>query len=180
MRWASFVESAGDLGSLAEEQVARARLGLLGTLRADGWPRISPCELFVVDGDLSLGMMWRSRKALDLARDPRIVVHSVPPAASGTAPDVKLYGTAIDVPDPATRSRYGDTLDATIDWRPSEPFHLFALDVREAAAMSFGAQHRAMRWSDSDGLVILRHPDDREPNGDDPAGSSPGRSDPHA
>jgi hypothetical protein len=37
-----------------------------------------------------------------------------------------------------------------------------------------------MRWSDSDGLVILRHPDDREPNGDDPAGSSPGRSDPHA
>jgi hypothetical protein len=47
---------------------------LLGTIRADGWARISPCEAYLVDGDLMLGMMWRSRKALDLLRDPRLTI----------------------------------------------------------------------------------------------------------
>ena len=51
---------------------------MLGTLRADGSPRISPCEVDLVDGRLCFGMMWQSHKALDLLRDPRLAVHSVP------------------------------------------------------------------------------------------------------
>jgi hypothetical protein len=30
---------------------------LVGTLRANGWPRISPVEALIVDGGLYLGMM---------------------------------------------------------------------------------------------------------------------------
>ena len=102
MRWQAFVERAGELGELAEERIVRPELALLGTLRADGSPRISPCEVYVVDGELLLGMMWQSRKARDLVRDPRIVVHSTQSEKSGAQPDVKVYGAVIDVPEPAT------------------------------------------------------------------------------
>jgi hypothetical protein len=158
VRWQAFVRGAGELGELAEERIVRPELALLGTLRADGSPRISPCEVYVVDGELLLGMMWQSRKATDLLRDARIVVHSTQSDKSGAQPDVKLYGTVVDVPDPVPRERYADTLEAAIDWRPPEPFHLFALDVAEAGAIGFGDTPRAMRWNEADGLVILRHP----------------------
>ncbi len=160
MRWEGFVREAAELGELAEERIAATELCLLGTLRADGSPRISPCEAYVVDRDLLLGMMWRSRKARDLLRDPRIVVHSVQCDASGANGDMKLYGAVVDVPDPAVRERYGDVLQAKIDWRPSEPYHLFALDIREAGYVRFGDARRALRWAEADGLVALRHPDD--------------------
>ena len=56
---------------MAEERFRKDELVMLGTLRADGSPRISPCELDVAEGHLFLGMMWRSKKALDLsARSP--------------------------------------------------------------------------------------------------------------
>jgi Pyridoxamine 5'-phosphate oxidase len=159
MRWQAFVESAGELGALAEERLVRGGLGMVGTLRADGSPRISPCEVFVVDGELLLGMMWRSRKAQDLLRDPRIAVHSIQGDKAGTGGDVKLYGAAVDVQDPALRTRYADVLEAETNWRPPEPFHLFALDVREAGFISFVGDRRALRWSAAGGLQPLRHPD---------------------
>jgi len=48
----------------------------LATLRKDGSPRISGIEVDFVDGDLWLGAMWQSRRALDLRRDPRFALHS--------------------------------------------------------------------------------------------------------
>lgn len=159
MRWEEFLDRAGELGELAKDRIAGQELCMLGTIRADGSPRISPCEVYVVDGELLLGMLWRSRKALDLLRDPRIAVHSVQCDKSGASGDVKLYGSVVDVTDLGLRTRYGDTLQAAIDWRPSEPYHLFALDIREAGYMSFGDAHRAMRWTERGGLDQLRHPD---------------------
>ncbi len=160
MRWEAFVAAAGDLGALAVERIARPELALLGTLRRDGSPRISPCEVYVVDADLLLGMMWQSRKALDLLRDPRIVVHSVQTEKSGTSGDVKLYGVAVDVPEPERREAYCQVLDAATNWRPSEPYHLFAVDIREAGYIAFGERRRALVWTERDGLRKLRHPDD--------------------
>jgi hypothetical protein len=63
---------------------------MVGTLRKDGWPRISPCEVDFAAGHLFLGMMWRSAKALDLSRDSRVVVHSVTCNREGSDGDVKL------------------------------------------------------------------------------------------
>jgi hypothetical protein len=50
---------------------------LAGTTRRDGSARISGVEPLVVDGVLWLSMMHTSTKARDLARDPRIVLHSI-------------------------------------------------------------------------------------------------------
>ena len=132
---------------------------LLGTIRADGRPRISPCEAYVVDGELLLGMMWQSKKALDLLRDPRVVVHSAVTDRDGTEGDFKLYGTARDVTDPKQRERYGDTLEEEIDWRPTEPFHLFAVDIDSAGFIRFGSDKKVLRWTPDRGVEDLPHPD---------------------
>ncbi len=78
---------------------------LLGSLRRDGSPRISPVEPLIVDGELELGMMWQSKKALDLLRDPRCHVHTVVTDRNGTEGEFKLWGRARDL-ELAERERY--------------------------------------------------------------------------
>ena len=65
-----------------------------------------------------------------------------------------------DVPDPAMRTAYGDTLFAQIDWRPEEPYHLFAVDVERAGFIQFAPERRAMRWTPASGEERIKHPDD--------------------
>jgi hypothetical protein len=134
-------------------------LVLLGTIRSDGWPRISPCEAYVVDGDLMLGMMWQSKKALDLQRDARITIATVQSEREPVHGDLKLYGAAVDVPEAARRLAYSDALHAAISWRPSEPYHLFAAGIERAGFISFGESARLLRWSPETGTEVLRHPD---------------------
>ena len=95
--WQEFAAQAPELAALGEAQFARTGLALVGTRRRDGWPRISPVEPFIVDGQLYLGMMWRSVKALDLLRDPRCVVHSTVSDREGTEGEFKVYGRAVEV-----------------------------------------------------------------------------------
>ena len=97
MNWSQFKQSAPDLASLAEERFQRHGLVLIGTLRRNGWPRISPVEPLVVEGVLYLGMTYRSHKALDLLSDPRITVQTIVSNKDGTEGEVKLYGRAEDV-----------------------------------------------------------------------------------
>src|SRR5437763_4093840 len=92
MRWDEFAEAAPELAALGEERLRGRELCLVGTLRANGWPRISPVEPEFVNGEHMLGMMWRSPKALDLLRDPRLVVHSVVSRRDGDEGDFKLSG----------------------------------------------------------------------------------------
>lgn len=131
----------------------------MGTIRADGTPRISPCEPYFVDGELLLGMMWRSKKALDLRRDPRLTVVTPRGDREGADGDLKLYGRALEIEDEARRTAYGDATEARIDWRPSGPFHLFAVDIQSAGFISFGTDRRMLRWSAAGGVEVLRHPD---------------------
>lgn len=133
---------------------------LLGTIRADGTPRISPCEAYIVDGDLMLGMMWRSQKALDLLRDPRLTVVTAQADRSPGFGDLKLYGRAIDVHEPSRRHALQDAQQAAIGWHPTEPYHLFALDVVSAGYISFGKDRRLIRWTAAHGVEVMRHRDD--------------------
>ena len=128
--WQQFGAQAPELAALGEAQFARTGLALVGTLRRDGWPRISPVEPFIVEGQLYLGMMWRSVKALDLLRDPRCVVHSTVSNRDGTEGEFKVYGRAVEVNDPEERRRFGDAVFAAIGFRPEEPeFHCFAISI---------------------------------------------------
>lgn len=106
MNWDEFAKAAPELAVLGLERFEKTGVCLIGTLRKDGSPRISPIEPFIVRGELMLGMMWQSRKALDVVRDPRIVVHSAVSNRDGAEGDFKLYGRVRDVPDPALREAY--------------------------------------------------------------------------
>lgn len=153
MNWDAFATAVPDVAELAEARFRKDGLCLVGTLRRDGSPRISPCELDFTAGELLLGMMWRSRKALDLLRDPRIVVHSVISDREGTEGDVKLYGRAIDISAPELRESYRDAIKARIGWAPDEPeYHLFALDIESAGYIVFGDEGYALAWDPEHGL----------------------------
>ncbi len=129
---------------------------MLGTLRSDGSPRISPCEIDLVEGHVYLGMMWRSKKALDLLHDPRCVVHSITRDRTGTEGDVKLYGRMMEVHGPELREAYRAAVRARIDWAPDEPeFHLFELVVKSAAYAIFGEGSHALAWNAAEGLRRL-------------------------
>jgi pyridoxamine 5'-phosphate oxidase-like protein len=72
----------------------------MATLRADGSPRISGIELVFQDGQLLFGSMSESRKGADLARDPRLAVHSatVDPVEGAEAQwpgEAKISGRAV-------------------------------------------------------------------------------------
>lgn len=147
MRWEEFAAAAPELAGLGRKLLEKAGLCFLGTLRANGWPRISPCEPFIVDGELMLGMMWQSRKARDLLRDPRLTIHNAHADRAGAEGDFKLYGRTLDVADSAQRERCAQTLEEKIAWRPEEPYHLFAMDIERAAYIAFGKNGRVLRWS---------------------------------
>jgi hypothetical protein len=62
MRWDEFAAAAPELAVLGEGRFHLRELCLVGTLRRNGWPRISPVEPDFVDGELMLGMMCARRR----------------------------------------------------------------------------------------------------------------------
>ena len=160
MNWDRFTEACPEIATKARERFESDELVVLGTIRRDGSPRISPNEVDFAAGKLLLGMMWRSRKALDVSRDPRVVVHSRPRDRLGTGGDVKLYGVLVSEEDATVRRDYGDAIERRIGWRPQEPnYHLFSLDVLSAGYITFGTDRQALSWDPAGGLRQLPVPD---------------------
>jgi hypothetical protein len=160
VRWDEFAESAPELAALGLEGFREQNLCLIGTLRRDGWPRISANEVYFVDGQLMLGMMPNSLKSHDLERDSRITVMTPQCDREAKRGDFKIYGRVAAVTDADLRQHYSDTIFAAIDWRPTDPYPLYAVDVESAAYISFGEGRKLLRWSRERGVERLRHPDD--------------------
>ena len=144
MNWRQFEDGCPELAEIARRRFADDELVLIGTLRRDGSPRISPVEPDFVSGELLVGMMWRTLKALDLLRDPRLTVHSLPSDRMNPRGDVKLYGRARAIDEKGLRRHYEDAVFARIDWRPTEPYHCFAIDVERAGFVRF--EERLWEW----------------------------------
>jgi hypothetical protein len=159
MWWDAFERACPEIGDLARARFERDQLVMLGTIRLDGSPRVSPNECDFAEGRLFVSMMWWSRKALDLLRDPRIVVHSVTTNNDGTDGDVKIYGRAVDERDPELRAAFREAIRRRIDWAPDEPeYHCFSIDVRSAGYVRFGDRAEALTWDAERGLRRLPPP----------------------
>jgi hypothetical protein len=144
---ATFTEmeaEAPELGKRARERFAATGLSLVGTLRSDGWPRISPVEPLILDGQLYLGMMPASMKSRDLARDPRCLVHSTVADKDGKEGEVKLYGRALRVTDPGEIERYCLALEEAIGWRPKgdDDLDLWVVYIGKGAYVRFDGQRQ--------------------------------------
>ncbi|WP_286256291.1 pyridoxamine 5'-phosphate oxidase family protein [Streptomyces graminofaciens] len=124
--WAAFVAAAPELARTVEERFAAFTHHVLATLRRDGSPRTTGLEVRFVGGELWLGMMPDSLKALDLRRDPRFALQANPgPGTEMGGGDVRVGGRAIEVDDPAVKAAYGEEVE------PPEPFHLFRTELTE-------------------------------------------------
>jgi hypothetical protein len=131
--WQHVEDEAPELAARAREFFGRSRHQVLATLRQDGSPRVSGIEVDFTDGELWIGCLWRSRKALDLLRDPRFALHSGsvdPPAWTG---DAKVAGRAEEVTDPALVAAVNGG-----DAGEGAPSHLFRADVGEVVVVRLG------------------------------------------
>ena len=157
MRWDAFETACPEIATLAVQRFAKDELVMLGTIRADGSPRISPCEVDIAEGHLLIGMMWRSKKALDLLRDPRCVVHSVTCDRMGTDGDLKLYGRMTDVQ--GLRSLVGPTVARfkALRYRSSTSLSSICshLTSSKRGTLMFGDEHHALAWTPGRGLRRL-------------------------
>jgi hypothetical protein len=142
--WQIFATAAPELAAFVKEQFAPGRVAMVGTIRADGSPRISSIEPSIVDGELYLGMMWQSRKALDLLRDPRIVLRNAVCTSIGDEVEISLRGHAVEIHDPDVRRRYVAAVAERISWH--EPhFHLFAVQIARAALVQYAAGEQTVK-----------------------------------
>jgi hypothetical protein len=124
-RWQYVEASAPDFAAEVRAVFEANKHKTIATLRRDGSPRLSGLEFEFTDGDVTFGMMPRSRKAADLRRDPRTELHSASVVPGGDeaawAGDARISGRAREITDPTERSRF------THD--PPGAYPLFVLDI---------------------------------------------------
>ncbi|MGW1229450.1 pyridoxamine 5'-phosphate oxidase family protein [Streptomyces sp. NPDC002530] len=124
--WADFRTAEPAFADTVERRFGQYKHHVLGTLRADGSPRLAGLEIEFRLGEALLGMMPHSLKALDLRRDPRFSLHANPgPDAEMADGDVRISGRAVEVTDPGLLARYIEEV------HPPEPFHLFRAELTE-------------------------------------------------
>ena len=155
--WSEVEAAAPELAARVRATMDAHKHKVLATLRRDGSPRVSGIEATFTDGELWLGMMPGSRKAMDLRRDPRLALHSAsedPPAddPSAWAGDAKMAGRAVEVDDPALLERLGAGDQAG-------EAHLFRVDVDELVHTRVGdpADHLVIEvWQQGKGVRRLQ------------------------
>ncbi|MFC3578331.1 pyridoxamine 5'-phosphate oxidase family protein [Streptomyces yaanensis] len=124
--WAAFTTAEPALAKTVEERFAAFSHHVVATLRKDGSPRTTGLEVRFLNGELWLGMMPGSLKALDLRRDPRFALQANPGPGTGMGGgDVRISGRAIEVEDAATKAAYVKEVE------PPQPFHLFRTELTE-------------------------------------------------
>lgn len=77
-RWVEFAAQEPDVAQLGERILKKYGIAYLGTIRADGGPRVHPISPVLVAGGLYIGIIPTSAKRRDLDRDGRCVIHTLP------------------------------------------------------------------------------------------------------
>ena len=104
--WGEFAAEAPELAGEGRRRFDASGLILLGTVRRDGHPRLSPVEPIITDGQLYLGMIHRSTKALDLPASPVAWCTTRSPVVTGRTGSSRSTGTV-------DRSRTPTSVSAT-------------------------------------------------------------------
>jgi len=137
---------APEIARLGMARLNASRVAMLGTLRRDGSPRISPVEPCMASGRLLVGAMTWSRKAEDLRRDPRYVLHSAVTGPDGSEGELKLHGLAAE----AGPALAGEAAGAWWPAQPPEKAAVFVLGIRQALFVAWDLERGVMtvhRWS---------------------------------
>ncbi len=155
MKWSELAEQAPRLADLGRERLEEPGVVLVGTIRRDGTPRISPVEPLLWQGDLWLSMLFESRKVADLRRDPRVLVHSIVTGRDGSLGEYKVRGRAVEAPPGTVQAAYADEVRKRLGWEPTPGrFHLFSIDIEDVTFI---------RYEEASGdQFVTRWPEGRE------------------
>jgi hypothetical protein len=148
--WQDLELDAPEITRLGMDRIRAVRIALLGTLRRDGSPRISPIEPYFARGQLLIGAMAWSRKAADLLRDPRFVLHSAVTGPDSGEGELKLHGSAVEASEDLRRA----TGDAWWSAQTPDKAIVFSLHLEQAAFLEWDIEHGLMtvhRWSPKGG-----------------------------
>ncbi|MBC8092545.1 MAG: pyridoxamine 5'-phosphate oxidase family protein [Pseudonocardia sp.] len=158
--WTEFAAAAPRIAEIfTRRHAATGNLCLLGTLRADGSPRISPIEPRLFEDRLWISGMPDTTKFRDLARDPRFCLHTATVDTQVTDGDAKLWGTVCDVPDPALHQRFAENLFAEtgFDLRGQQFEHFYAADLTSASAVQVADGHMDVTvWTPGEPEHVVR------------------------
>jgi hypothetical protein len=154
--WNEVVAAAPEVAELAQARIEATGLALLATIRRDGSPRICGVEPLFARGELWLGMMPESRKALDLQRDPRLALHNATVDKHVTEGDIRISGRGVEITDEAEKDEMREAFADANDGQPPPPgpMHLFRVDVTEVSTLKPAGDHLAMAWWRPGGEVI--------------------------
>jgi Pyridoxamine 5'-phosphate oxidase len=151
MSWSALEGGAPALAREGWAKFQRTRVALLGTVRADGSPRISPVEPFLLGGELVFTVM-ASPKWDDLRRDPRCALHSSVSDIDGTEGELKIYGRAVPTSEPSIIEAPGTWWEG----RPSDRYAVFVVDIDEAVLVTWSLDQSKMttaRWTPEQGAT---------------------------
>jgi Pyridoxamine 5'-phosphate oxidase len=148
--WRSFEVAAPRLSAAGLARLIP--LAMLGTVRQDGSPRISPIEPHLHEGELLIGAMTWSQKAADLRRDPRYVLHSLVTSPDTGETEFKLFGLAVHSDDASRHSVAG----AWWSGYPADVALVFELRIHAAIHVAWDTSAQLMtvdRWSTRHGYA---------------------------
>ena len=153
---ADLESTAPTIAAFVSERIADTGLCFLGTLRSDGWPRVSPLELFVHDGCIYMGSMPGSVKATDLQRDPRCCVITPLADKDDHGGEAKLFCRASLVAgvDEWEAVRASIRARSGFDLGEMGGAHLFRFDIEGAAwqRLEGGDTFRTTSWHPEQGV----------------------------
>jgi len=155
--WRDVELGAPQLSRLGLTRLNSARVALLGTLRGDGSPRISPVEPYIAQGQLLIGAMAWSAKVSDLRRDQRYTLHSAVSGPDTGEGELKLTGPAVEA-DQDLRASAADAW-----WLAQAPDNavVFALHIGQAVFIDWDIKRGLMtvhRWSPASGYAVASRP----------------------
>jgi hypothetical protein len=158
--WAEFVAGAPQVSeTFLRRHAATGGLCMLATLRSDGFPRISPLEPRMFEGQLWLGGMPNTYKFRDLSRDPRFSLHTATIDTHVSDGDAKLWGVAHNVQDVALHHRYAEWLlqETGFDLRGQAFTDFYAADLAGASSVEVGGGHLDIRiWKPGQPERVVR------------------------
>ncbi len=139
--WAEFAAQATELAAFGEARF-RSGVAYLGTLRADGGPRVHPVTP-IIGKQLFLFMEPTSPKGKDLQRDARYSLHCSVADSSGGDGEFYVRGHAVLTDDPDIRAQ----AIQSSSYAPSERYILFVLSVEFAFMNTYAdGQPNPRRW----------------------------------
>jgi pyridoxamine 5'-phosphate oxidase-like protein len=152
--WRGFAAEAPTVAAVATELFERFGFVFVGTIRADGSPRISAAEVHLVDGHLAFVMVAGSCKARDLQRDRRMVIQTPVTEAANPGSEFKLRGVAQPA-DPALREAITKAVHAKSGWRPQPSWRFVDVGIHAASLLAWTPEAGDMiltRWDREQGL----------------------------